>query len=214
MNSIIPPEIEEYCEAHTTPERDLLYRLNRATHVRVLRPRMLSGPLQGALLSMLSEMIQPEHILEIGTFTGYATLCLANGLRSGGTLDTIEINEELEDMILQYIGESSRQAQITLHIGDALEIIPALNKSWDLIFLDAEKQDYIKYYQLLLPKLRKGGIMLVDNVLWSGKVIDETEEKDPDTEAIRTFNDYVQADSRVKNLILPLRDGLMMVEKI
>jgi len=117
-------------------------------------------------------------------------------------------------MILQYIGESPRRAQITLHIGDALEIIPTLTKSWDLIFLDAEKQDYIKYYQLLLPQLRKGGIMLVDNVLWSGKVIDKTEENDPDTEAIIAFNDYVQADSRVKNLILPLRDGLMMVEKI
>ena len=212
--SLIPEEIEEYCELHTTPESQLLNRLNRETNLKVLRPRMLSGKLQGTFLAMISRMIKPSYILEIGTYTGYSALCLAEGLTSSGELHTIEIDEELEDISRKYFKESSFHSQIHLHIGDANTIIPTLPHQWDLVFIDAEKKDYKKYFNLIFPNLRNGGIILIDNVLWSGKVVEEVAHNDYDTQAILAFNDYIQQYEGVINLTLPFRDGILMVEKI
>lgn len=212
--SLIPEEIEEYCELHTTPESQLLNRLNRETNLKVLRPRMLSGKLQGTFLAMISRMIKPSYILEIGTYTGYSALCLAEGLTSSGELHTIEIDEELEDISRKYFKESSFHSQIHLHIGDANTIIPTLPHQWDLVFIDAEKKDYQKYFDLIFPNLRNGGIILIDNVLWSGKVVEEVAHNDYDTQAILAFNDYIQQYEGVINLTLPFRDGILMVEKI
>jgi len=212
--SLIPEEIEEYCELHTTPESQLLNRLNRETNLKVLRPRMLSGKLQGTFLAMISRMIKPSYILEIGTYTGYSALCLAEGLTSSGELHTIEIDEELEDISRKYFKESSFHSQIHLHIGDANTIIPTLPHQWDLVFIDAEKKDYKKYFDLIFPNLRNGGIILIDNVLWSGKVVEEVAHNDYDTQAILAFNDYIQQYEGVINLTLPFRDGILMVEKI
>lgn len=212
--SLIPEEIEEYCELHTTPESQLLNRLNRETNLKVLRPRMLSGKIQGTFLAMISRMIKPSYILEIGTYTGYSALCLAEGLTSSGELHTIEIDEELEDISRKYFKESSFHSQIHLHIGDANTIIPTLPHQWDLVFIDAEKKDYKKYFDLIFPNLRNGGIILIDNVLWSGKVVEEVAHNDYDTQAILAFNDYIQQYEGVINLTLPFRDGILMVEKI
>lgn len=212
--SLIPEEIEEYCELHTTPESQLLNRLNRETNLKILRPRMLSGKLQGTFLAMISRMIKPSYILEIGTYTGYSALCLAEGLTSSGELHTIEIDEELEDISRKYFKESSFHSQIHLHIGDANTIIPTLPHQWDLVFIDAEKKDYKKYFDLIFPNLRNGGIILIDNVLWSGKVVEEVAHNDYDTQAILAFNDYIQQYEGVINLTLPFRDGILMVEKI
>lgn len=212
--SLIPEEIEEYCELHTTPESQLLNRLNRETNLKVLRPRMLSGKLQGTFLAMISRMIKPSYILEIGTYTGYSALCLAEGLTSSGELHTIEIDEELEDISRKYFKESSFHSQIHLHIGDANTIIPTLPHQWDLVFIDAEKKDYKKYFDLIFPNLKNGGIILIDNVLWSGKVVEEVAHNDYDTQAILAFNDYIQQYEGVINLTLPFRDGILMVEKI
>lgn len=212
--SLIPEEIEEYCELHTTPESQLLNRLNRETNLKVLRPRMLSGKLQGTFLAMISRIIKPSYILEIGTYTGYSALCLAEGLTSSGELHTIEIDEELEDISRKYFKESSFHSQIHLHIGDANTIIPTLPHQWDLVFIDAEKKDYKKYFDLIFPNLRNGGMILIDNVLWSGKVVEEVAHNDYDTQAILAFNDYIQQYEGVINLTLPFRDGILMVEKI
>lgn len=212
--SLIPEEIEEYCELHTTPESQLLNRLNRETNLKVLRPRMLSGKLQGTFLAMISRMIKPSYILEIGTYTGYSALCLAEGLTSSGELHTIEIDEELENISRKYFKESSFHSQIHLHIGDANTIIPTLPHQWDLVFIDAEKKDYKKYFDLIFPNLKNGGIILIDNVLWSGKVVEEVAHNDYDTQAILAFNDYIQQYEGVINLTLPFRDGILMVEKI
>ena len=212
--SLIPEEIEEYCELHTTPESQLLNRLNRETNLKVLRPRMLSGKLQGTFLAMISRMIKPSSILEIGTYTGYSALCLAEGLTPSGELHTIEIDEELEDISRKYFKESSFHSQIHLHIGDANTIIPTLPHQWDLVFIDAEKKDYKKYFDLIFPNVKNGGIILIDNVLWSGKVVEEVTHNDYDTQAILAFNDYIQQYEGVINLTLPFRDGILMVEKI
>ncbi|HNW67922.1 MAG TPA: O-methyltransferase [Bacteroidales bacterium] len=214
MHAEITQEIEEYCEAHSTPENDLLNRLDRETNLKVLRPRMISGHLQGAFLSFISRLLRPTSILEIGTYTGYAALCLAEGLSPDGTLDTIEIDEELEDIIQKYFNQSRYKEQIILHIGDARTIIPTLNKKWDLVFIDAEKKEYFDYYEAILPHIQQGGIILIDNVLWSGKVIQEVKENDKDTQSIIDFNKYIQNDQRVRNLLLPLRDGIMIIEKL
>ncbi|MCL1851199.1 MAG: O-methyltransferase [Bacteroidetes bacterium] len=214
METLINEEIESYCEAHTTSESDLLYRLNRETNIKVLRPRMLSGQLQGRWLAMISKMIKPLNILEIGTYTGYSALCLAEGLQENGTLHTIEIEEELEDIITKYFNLSPYKDKLHLHIGNALEVIPALNKIWDLVLLDADKREYLKYYEMVLPHVRKGGIILADNVLWSGKVTEEIPQNDTDTQAIMEFNDFIQKDVRVENILLPLRDGILLIEKL
>ncbi len=207
-------EQEEYILAHGDAEPDYLARINRKTHLKMINPRMLSGHLQGRVLSMLSKMIQPGRILEVGTYTGYSALCLAEGLSAKGKLHTIECDDELEDFIRENIQSSPYQEQIVLHIGDAKKLIPEMDVMFDLVFLDADKREYQVYYDAVFPKLRKGGFMLVDNTLWDGKVLLEVDEKDNQTEAIRKFNDYVAADSRVEKLILPLRDGLTMIRKL
>ena len=214
MHAEITQEIEEYCEAHSTPEPELLYRLNRETNLKVMNPRMLSGHIQGMFLTSLVRMMQPKAVLEIGTYTGYATLCMADGLPDDGIIDTIEVDVELEDLIRKYFSQSSNKEKINLHIGDAVEVIPTLDKIYDLVFMDADKEEYIRYYELVLPKVRKGGYVLADNVLWSGKVLQEVKSGDKDTPAIRQFNDYVLQDERVRNFLLPLRDGIMVIEKL
>lgn len=214
MHAEITQEIEEYCEAHSTPEPELLYRLNRETNLKVMNPRMLSGHIQGMFLTSLVRMMQPKAVLEIGTYTGYATLCMTEGLPDDGIVDTIEIDVELEDIIRKYFSQYSKREKINLYIGDAVEVIPTLDKTYDLVFMDADKEEYIRYYELVLPKVRKGGYILADNVLWSGKVLQEVKSGDKDTPAIRQFNDYVLQDERVRNFLLPLRDGIMVIEKL
>lgn len=211
---LIDHDIEAYCEQHTTPETDLLYRLNRQTHLETINPRMLSGQLQGLFLSFLSKMAKPQYVLEIGTFTGYSALRLAEGLSEGGELHTIESNIEYEDRIRQYTSQSPFRDQIFLHMGDAKKVIPQLEYTWDLVFIDAEKEDYQDYYDLVLSKVRQGGFLLVDNTLWNGKVTQQVAHNDRDTQSILAFNDFVQNDVRVRNLLLPFRDGIMMIEKL
>jgi len=210
---LIAQDIEEYCEAHTTPEDALLYRLNRQTYLQTINPRMCSGHLQGQFLTLLSKMMRPKYVLEIGTFTGYSAICLAAGLADGGELHTIESNPEYEDRIREYLAQSPVGDRIVLHIGDAKEVVPTLEPVWDLVFIDAEKEDYRFYYDKVLPHVRQGGFILVDNVLWNGKVTQDLLRHDRDTEAIMEFNDYVQQDDRVRNMLLPFRDGIMMIEK-
>lgn len=214
MFDLIAQELEDYCEEHTSDERELLYQLYRETNLKVIKPRMISGKLQGAFLTFIAKMIKPENVLEIGTFTGYSTICFAEGLPQNGKIDTIEVDMELEDIIRKYVSKSGYENQINLLLGNALELIPNLNKSWDLVFVDADKKDYLAYYKLILPQMKKGAIMLVDNVLWSGKVLNDVPDNDKDTKAIMAFNDYVQQDINVKNMILPFRDGMMLIEKL
>ena len=211
---LISPEIEAYCEAHTTEETDLLYRINRQTHLQTINPRMASGQLQGQFLSLISNMIRPKRILEIGTFTGYSALCLATGLTADGFLHTIEINEEYEDRIRTFFAESPYNHLIKLHIGDAKTILPSLNEQWDLVFIDAEKTDYKEYYEMVFPQVRKNGFLLIDNTLWNSKVVHEIPHNDKDTLAIMDFNNRIQEDERVRNLLLPFRDGIMIIEKL
>ena len=208
---IINPEINRYAEGHSSPESGLLKKINRDTHAEVLMPRMLSGQLQGRFLAMISSMIQPKSILEIGTYTGYSAVCLAEGLREGGTLITLDINEELEGRVRKYFEESGEKA-IDYRIGDAVEIIPSLPGPFDLVWIDADKKNYSLYYDLVIDKVRSGGFILVDNVLWSGKVL--SDKPDKDTRAIMSFNDKIQADERVKNVLLPVRDGILIIQKL
>lgn len=205
------PHIERYTEAHTTPENKTLYNLRRQTFLRTAYPGMLSGPVQGRYLSMVSQMIQPTVILEIGTFTGYATLCLAAGLQPQGTIITIDANPEVEILAREYWQKAGIEQQVQFIAGDAATIIPTLNQPIDLVFIDADKRSNAKYYELALEKLRTGGFILVDNVLWFGKVANDAQDKD--TQIIRAFNKMVQDDPRVENMLLPLRDGLMMIRK-
>ena len=210
----IDEKLSKYAEKHTTPENELIKSLNRDTHANVLAPRMLSGHLQGRLLSLFSKMIQPKAILEIGTYTGYAALCLAEGLTNDGVLHTIDINEELEARIQKYFNQSTYKNQIKLHIGNALEIIPAINQKFDLVFIDADKENYSKYYDLLIDQMPSGGIIMADNVLWSGKVINqEAINTDNDTRELDHFNAKVQSDPRVENILIPVRDGIMVARK-
>jgi caffeoyl-CoA O-methyltransferase len=211
----LPDEIEAYSEAHTEKESDLLRSLNRETYANVLNPRMLSGHLQGRFLSMLSRMIRPERILEIGTYTGYSAICLCEGLAAGGKLTTIDINEELETLTRSYFAKSGFDQQIDYRIGNALEIIPKLQETFDLVFMDADKINYISYFNLTLDRVRPGGFIIADNVLWSGKVIEkEIKQNDKDTHALMHFNRTVLEDQRVSNLLLPVRDGLMILQKL
>lgn len=210
----IDKKLSQYAEQHTTPENELLKSLNRDTHANVLAPRMLSGHLQGRLLSLFSKMIQPKAILEIGTYTGYAALCLAEGLTKDGVLHTIDINEELETRIQKYFNQSTYADQIKLHIGNALDIIPKIQEQFDLVFIDADKENYSNYYDLLIDQLPSGGIIIADNVLWSGKVIDTNAlDSDIDTRELDKFNAKVQSDPRVENILIPVRDGIMVARK-
>lgn len=204
----ISEELERYIEQHSQKEPELLVALNRETHQKVLQPRMLSGHFQGRVLSMLSKLIRPEHILEIGTYTGYATLCLCEGMQKNGSVDTIDINEELAFIQKKYFDLSPWKDQITQHIGDAMEIIPSLDKKYDLVFIDADKENYLNYYDMIVPKMKVGGIILSDNVLWSGKVLDEPNAKDLSTNILLEYNKKINEDPRVETVLLPIRDGL------
>jgi predicted O-methyltransferase YrrM len=206
-------EIEEYILSHIDHEGDLLKALSRDAHVNLLRPRMLSGHLQGRILKMFCRMLRPRFILEIGTYTGYATLCLAEGAPDDAEIHTIEVNDELEDFILKYLHRSKLQEKIHLHIGDAAQIIPEIDCLFDLVFIDANKRDYIGYYNLVFDKLRPGGLILADNTLWSGKVLEQPHHTDRQTIGIREFNDLVALDPRVEKVILPIRDGLTLIWK-
>ncbi|PZD79672.1 O-methyltransferase [Mesonia sp. K7] len=206
--NFLPEELEDYVEKHSQAEPELLQQLNRETHQKILQPRMLSGHFQGRMLSMLSKIISPKNVLEIGTYTGYATLCLAEGLAENGTIHTIDINEELYDFQRKYFNLSGFGKQITQHVGDALEIIPALNEKLDLVFIDADKHNYINYYQMILPKMTQGGIILTDNVLWSGKVLETPKKDDIDTQTLIKYNQMINEDERVETVLLPIRDGL------
>lgn len=209
---VTPLEIERYCLAHTSEGSALLKKIKRDTHAEVLMPRMVSGHLQGRFLAMVSQMIRPHRILEIGAYTGYSALCLAEGLAPDGKLITIDINEELESRVRGYFAESPFQSKIDYRIGDAAQLIPALTDVFDLVFIDADKANYERYYDLVFDKVRTSGWLLADNVLWSGKVVQDKIDKD--TRAIQQFNQRIQNDSRVENMLLPLRDGIMMVRKI
>lgn len=206
--------IYDYCEAWSEPQGSLLYELERETYLKTLAPQMMSGALQGQLLAMLSRLVKPERALEIGTFTGYAAICLAQGLAPGGKLLTVEANPELEHLIRKYLRKAALEDKVELHIGDALELIPELPGHFDLVFIDAGKQYYRVYYDLIIDRVRPGGLILADNVLWSGKVADEAlREKDTDTRLLHEFNAYLHADSRVESLLLPIRDGLLAARK-
>jgi len=209
----LSPELQRYVTEHTSVESELLKRLNRDTHLHVMKPRMLSGHVQGRFLAMLSHMIRPKQILELGTYTGYSALCLAEGLAPGGMLHTIDVNEELEEMVRGYFKEAGAEDKINYYIGNALEIIPGLNYQFDLVFIDADKLNNARYYDLTLDKVVPGGFILIDNVLWSGKVVQQTLKTDKDTQAVLDFNRKIQEDERVENILLPLRDGLMLVRK-
>jgi caffeoyl-CoA O-methyltransferase len=209
----IEEALDEYICNHTQKEPTLLNELNRQTNLEVLRPRMLSGHFQGRVLSMLSHMIKPKRILEIGTYTGYSALCLAEGLPDNGKIVTIDINEELEDMVRDYISKAEMDKKIDYRIGDAMEIIPGLSEEFDLVFIDADKENYVNYYNLVFDQVKKGGYIIADNVLWSGKVLEPYETLDIDTQVLMDYNEMINQDSRVENVIFPIRDGLMVARK-
>jgi len=205
-------KLKEYVESHTTPESDLLQEINRETHSQVLMPQMLSGHLQGRVLAMVSKMMQPDYIVEIGTYTGYSAICLAEGLSEKGKLITMDISDELEERIRRNLANSPHNKQIEFLVGNALKLIPELDSGMDLVFIDADKENYSNYFELVIDKLKPGGLIIADNVLWSGKVIDP-KENDMDTRALRDFNEKIQADSGLENILLPIRDGLMLIRK-
>jgi len=205
--------LEEYISAHIEPESGLLKDIYRETNLRLLNPRMASGHIQGRLLKMLVTMIHPQTVLEVGTFTGYATLCMAEGLPDGGEIHTVEIDDELEDFILKGFDKSSFADRIHLHIGDALKIVPELGLKFDMIFLDGEKREYPEYYTVLTDYLKPGGYMIADNTLWDGHVADSDYDNDPQTSAVKRFNDMVAADERVEVAMIPIRDGLTIIRK-
>jgi len=205
---------EEYITAHSDSEPEYLAKLNRITHLRMINPRMLSGHFQGRVMSMFCHMIQPKTVLEIGTFTGYSALSMAEGMPENGVLHTIDYDEELESFLKDVFAASDHGHKIKLHIGDALTEIAKLNDIFDLVFIDADKEEYLAYYEAVLPKLRTGGYILVDNTLWDGKVLKPVDPKDRETIAIMKFNDFVAQDSRVEKVLLPIRDGLTLIRKV
>lgn len=205
---LISTELDNYITEHSAAEPELLAQLNKETLLKVLSPRMISGHYQGRVLSMIAQLINPKHILEIGTYTGYATLCLAEGLSENGTIDTIDINEELVAIQNKYFERSGFRDKIFQHLGKATEIIPTLDKQFDLVFIDADKPNYATYFDLVLPKMSPGGVILSDNVLWSGKVLEEVKPNDKSAVAIKAYNKKINNDSRVETVLLPIRDGL------
>jgi len=210
----IPEKLDNYVVAHTEDEPELLEHLNRETYQKILQPRMLSGAYQGRVLSMISKLINPKNILEIGTYTGYSALCLAEGMQDSGALHTIDINEELIDFQRKYFDKSDYGNQIHQHLGDALKIIPKLDISFDLVFIDADKENYSNYFNIIIDKLNTGGIILSDNVLWSGKILETTFKKDDtSTPALIEYNALLKADKRVETVVLPIRDGLTISRK-
>ncbi|MCB0762194.1 MAG: class I SAM-dependent methyltransferase [Flavobacteriales bacterium] len=207
----LPEEIDRYASEHTSAEPDYLQELNRETWQKVLVPRMLSGHFQGRLLSMISHMLKPSRILEIGTYTGYSALCLAEGLHENGLLFTIDINEELRPIQEKYIQKAGMDGKIRLLTGNAMEVVPRLNEAWDLVFIDADKENYIHYYNMVMASAKSGTHLLLDNVLWSGKVVHEAAKKDEETRVLKELNKLINNDPRVENILLPIRDGLTLV---
>lgn len=205
--------IDDYILSHSDEEGALLSTLNRDANVNLLRPRMLSGHLQGRILKMFCRMMRPRRVLEIGTYTGYATLCMAEGLEEGALIHTLEINDEMEDFIRKYLDRSPHKDKIQVHFGDALAIIPALGETFDMVFIDADKRLYAEYFDLVFPLVRPGGLILADNTLWDGKVLEEPHTSDKQTIGILSFNDKIKEDTRIEKVILPLRDGLTMIWK-
>ena len=203
-------ELENYAAQHTEDEPLLLQELNKRTHLNVLQPRMISGHFQGRFFSLLSKMVQPRTILEIGTYTGYATLCLAEGLHPEGVLHTIDIKEELTDLQREFFDRSGYGNQIVQHLGKAADIIPSLDTTFDLVFIDADKQNYAHYFDLVIEKMNRGGIILSDNVLWSGKVVEEVKHNDKHTQALMAYNQKIKDDPRVETVLLPIRDGITL----
>ncbi len=212
--NILVEKMYDYAEAHTTSPALVLHELERETHLKTLRPRMLSGALQGRFLSLLSKLMSPRRILEIGTFTGYATICLAEGLAQDGLLYTMEADEELEYLIQKFVKQANLEQKVKICVGDALKMIPNLNEMFDIVFIDAGKRDYPKYFDLVIDKVRSGGIIIADNVLWSGKVVLDPNSHDRDTKILDNFNKKLHQDPRVETLLLPLRDGLMIARKL
>ncbi|WP_411767903.1 O-methyltransferase [Winogradskyella sp. A3E31] len=210
----LPEKLDKYIVSHSQEEPQLLKKLTRETYQKVLQPIMLSGPYQGRVLSMISKLVNPTYILELGTFTGYSTLCLAEGLTENGIIHTIDINEELEPIQSKYFNKSKYQKQIQQHVGNALDIIPTLNSNFDLVFIDADKTNYVNYFHLIIDKLNTGGIILSDNVLWHGKVVEPLKEKDVSTKAVLDYNALLKDDSRVESVVLPIRDGLTISRKV
>lgn len=206
--------LDEYILQHIDPEGDYLHALWRDTQLRLSYGQMASGHLQGRVLKMLVEMIKPLKVLELGTFSGYASLCMAEGLREGAELHTFEIFDENEDFLRKWFGGSPHKDKIHLHIGDALQLVPQMNERWDFAFIDADKREYVAYYEMLLPLMRLGGYIVADNTLWYGHVLEETRESDVQTRGVQAFNDLVASDSRVEKVILPLRDGLTIIRVI
>ena len=206
--NFLPGKIDEYVVDNSQKEPQILQELTKETWQRILNPRMLSGAFQGRILSMISKIINPKDILEIGTYTGYSAICIAEGISNEATIDTIDKNEELEDIQNKYFKKSGFRDQIKQHIGNALEIIPTLDKKFDLVFIDADKSNYCNYFNLVIGKMKKGGIILSDNVLWSGKVVEKLDKKDIDTKALLEYNRLLNKDPRVETVLLPIRDGL------
>lgn len=204
----ISQELEDYIEQHSEKEPELLAALNKETYQKILLPRMLSGHFQGRVLSMLSKLIRPVNILEIGTYTGYAALCLSEGMQENGSLHTIDIKEELVDFQRKYFDKSPWGKQIVQHLGEAISVIPTIDVKFDLVFIDADKENYLNYYELILPKMNRGGIILSDNVLWSGKVLEPLQPNDISTKVLLEYNELLKNDPRVETVLLPIRDGL------
>ncbi|MGG6229950.1 O-methyltransferase [Tenacibaculum sp. SDUM215027] len=204
----LPEELDNYVVKHSQAEPKILQELSRETWQKVLNPRMLSGAFQGRVLSMISKLIQPKSILEIGTYTGYSALCLAEGLSKEGMLYTVDKNEELEELQYKYFQKSEYKNQITQYVGNALDIIPTIDSKFDLVFIDADKSNYVNYFHLIIEKMNKGGVILSDNVLWSGKVVEELDPKDVDTKILLEYNRLLNEDSRLETVLLPIRDGL------
>ncbi|MBT8303843.1 MAG: O-methyltransferase [Bacteroidia bacterium] len=210
----IPEAIDNYILAHSEDEPELLQQLNRETNQKVLQPRMLSGHYQGRILSMISKLVNPRSVLEIGTYTGYSAICLAEGLQEDGEIHTIDHNEELHDLQRKYFDKSGFGKQIMQHTGDALDILNDLDMTFDLVFIDADKENYINYFHAIIDKLNPSGIIISDNVLWSGKVLDKVQDEDEATKALIEYNKLLKADQRVDSIILPIRDGLTLSRKV
>ena len=208
--NFLPEKIDQYVVEHSQQEPEILQELSKETWQKVLNPRMLSGAFQGRVLSMISKIIAPKNVLEIGTYTGYSAICIAEGLNPNGAIDTIDKNEELEDLQNKYFEKSGFRNQIQQHFGDALEIIPSLNKKYDLVFIDADKSNYPNYFDLIIDKMNSRGVIMSDNVLWSGKVIEELDAKDLDTKALVSYNKKLNSDPRIETVMLPIRDGLTL----
>ena len=209
----LEPILEQYIESRTDREPEVLARLNRETWAKVLVPRMIAGQLQGRAIAMLSHMIQPNQILEIGTYTGYSAICWAEGLQPNGKVHTIDINEELESMIRSYLKEAGVADSVELYVGNALEVIPGINETFDIVYIDADKGNYSNYYDLVFDKVRPGGYIIADNMLWSGKVLEDEENMDEETRGIVEYATKVHGDDRVQNVMLPIRDGLLIARK-